>query len=56
MDLSTSNVLEKNIRSLIENIDELGTETTKFLNYHKQLQKQNHLKQQYIQKRVKFKI
>lgn len=52
LDLSTSNVLEKNIRSLIENVDELGSEMTKFLNYHKQLQKQNHLKQTYLQKRV----
>jgi len=51
LDLSTSNVLEKNIRSLIENVDELGSEMTKFLNYHKQLQKQNHLKQTYLQKR-----
>lgn len=51
LDLSTSNVLEKNLRSLIENVDELGSETTKFLNYHKQLQKQNHSKQQYLQKR-----
>jgi translation initiation factor 3 subunit H len=51
LDLSTSNVLEKNLRSLIENVDELGGETTKFLNYHKQLQKQNHSKQQYMQKR-----
>jgi hypothetical protein len=47
-------VLEKNIRSLIENVDELGSETTKFLNYHKQLQKQNHLKQTYLQKRVRL--
>jgi translation initiation factor 3 subunit H len=51
LDLSTSNVLEKNLRSLIENVDELCLETTKFLNYHKQLQKQNHLKQQYQTKR-----
>jgi len=51
LDLATSNVLEKNIRSLIENVDELGTEMTKFLNHHKQLQKQNHLKQTYLQKR-----
>jgi len=51
LDLSTSNVLEKNIRSLIDNIDELGLETTKTLNYYKQLQKQNHLKAQYMQKR-----
>ena len=54
LDLSTSNVLEKNLRSLIENVDELGSETNKFLNHHKQLQKQNHLKQQYLQKRVRF--
>lgn len=51
LDLSTSNVLEKNLRSLIENVDELASETTKYLNYHKQLQKQNHLKQQHLQKR-----
>jgi len=51
LDLATSNVLEKNIRSLIENVDELSGETTKFLNYHKQLQKQNHAKQLYLQKR-----
>ena len=52
LDLSTSNVLEKNIRSLIENVDELTAETNKFINYHKQLQKANHQKQQLIQKRV----
>lgn len=46
-----SNVLEKVMRSLIENVDELASETNKYLNYHKQLQKQNHLKQQYLQKR-----
>jgi len=51
LDLSTNNVLEKNVRSLIENVDELAGETTKLLNYNKQLQKQNHLKQQYLQKR-----
>ena len=51
LDLATSNVLEKNIRSLIENVDELSLESTKFLNYHKQLQKQNHAKQLYLQKR-----
>ena len=49
---TTSNVLEKNVRSLIENVDELASETNKYLNYHKQLQKQNHLKQQHLQKRV----
>ena len=53
LDLSTSNVMEKNIRSLIDNVDELGSEMNKFLNHHKQLQKQNHLKQTYLQKRVK---
>lgn len=51
LDLSTSNVLEKNVRSLIENVDELSSETTKFLNYNKQLQKQNHAKQLYLSKR-----
>lgn len=51
LDLSTSNVLEKTMRSLIENTDELAGETNKYLMYHKQLQKQNHLKQQYLQKR-----
>ena len=45
------NVLEKNLRFLIENVDELTGETTKYLNYHKQLQKQNHAKQLYLQKR-----
>jgi translation initiation factor 3 subunit H len=39
------------MRSLIDNTDELAAETQKYLNYHKQLQKQNHLKQQYLQKR-----
>ena len=39
------------MRSLIENVDELSAESTKYLNYHKQLQKQNHSKQQYLQKR-----
>lgn len=51
LDLSTNNVLEKVMRSLIDNVDELSGETNKYLNYHKQLQKQNHLKQQYLQKR-----
>lgn len=39
------------MRSLIENTDELALETNKYLMYHKQLQKQNHMKQQYLQKR-----
>ena len=51
LDLSTSSVLEKSMRSLIENTDELAAETNKYLNYHKQLQKQNHQKQLYLQKR-----
>jgi hypothetical protein len=55
-DTFPSNVLEKNLRSLIDNVDELCMETNKFLNYHKQLQKQNHLKQQHIQKRVSLKF
>lgn len=51
LDLATGNFLEKNIKSLIENVDELSAETNKYLNYQKLLQRQNHLKQQHLQKR-----
>ena len=52
LDLSTSNVLEKNIKSLIDNVDELSAETTKYLNNFKAMQKANHQKQLAMQKRV----
>lgn len=52
LDLASSNVLEKYIKNLIENVDELCAETNKFINHHKQLQKLNHFKTQHIQKRV----
>eukprot|EP00730_Choanoeca_flexa_P015334 TRINITY_DN7021_c0_g1_i4.p1 TRINITY_DN7021_c0_g1~~TRINITY_DN7021_c0_g1_i4.p1 ORF type:complete len:366 (+),score=71.02 TRINITY_DN7021_c0_g1_i4:88-1185(+) len=40
LDLSTHTFMEKNIRHLMERIDELAGETSKYQNYYKQLKKQ----------------
>ncbi|KAH3698384.1 hypothetical protein DPMN_085904 [Dreissena polymorpha] len=45
-------MLEKNLRLLMESVDEVAMDANKFVNFQRQLQKQNMLKQQHIQKRV----
>ncbi|XP_052243304.1 eukaryotic translation initiation factor 3 subunit H-like [Dreissena polymorpha] len=51
LDLGTSSMLEKNLRLLMESVDEVAMDANKFVNFQRQLQKQNMLKQQHIQKR-----
>ena len=51
LDLSTSSFLEKNLRLLMDSVDDLSQETNKFFNYQRSLAKQQQAKQQYLQKR-----
>ncbi|KAK3590405.1 hypothetical protein CHS0354_008757 [Potamilus streckersoni] len=51
MDLATSSMLEKNLRLLMECVDEISMDANKFLNFQRQFQKQQQSKQQYLQKR-----
>ncbi|XP_013405028.1 eukaryotic translation initiation factor 3 subunit H [Lingula anatina] len=51
LDLATASVLEKNVRQLMENVDELVQDTNKYINYQRQSAKQQQAKQQYLQKR-----
>lgn len=45
-------VLEKHLRSLTDNVDELLQDTNKFNIYQRQVVKQQQEKQKYVQKRV----
>ena len=47
-----SSFLEKNLRLLMDSVDDLSQETNKFFNYQRSLAKQQQAKQQYLQKRV----
>jgi len=47
-----SSFLEKNLRLLMDSVDDLSQETNKFFNYQRSLAKQQQSKQQYLQKRV----
>ena len=47
-------VLEKHLRSLTDNVDELLQDTNKFNIYQRQVVKQQQEKQKYIQKRVSY--
>ena len=47
-----SSFLEKNLRLLMDSVDDLSQETNKFFNYQRSLAKQQQAKQQYQQKRV----
>ena len=49
-----SSVLEKNLRLLMESVDEVSMDANKFVNYLRQFQKQNLAKQDYQRKRVRF--
>nr|CAG4637032.1 EOG090X06SH [Ceriodaphnia reticulata]SVE72955.1 EOG090X06SH [Ceriodaphnia reticulata] len=51
LDLGTASVLEKHLRSLTDNVDELLQDTNKFNIYQRQVVKQQQEKQKYIQKR-----
>lgn len=52
LDLGTSSVLEKNLRLLMESVDEVSMDANKYVNYLRQAQKQNVAKLQYQQKRT----
>ena len=45
-------VLEKNLRLLMECVDDLSQDANKYFNYQRQVSKQNQAKMQYMQKRV----
>jgi len=47
-----SSFLEKNLRLMMDAVDDLSQETNKFFNYQRSLAKQQQAKQQYLQKRV----
>nr|SVE70442.1 EOG090X06SH [Daphnia similis]SVE71697.1 EOG090X06SH [Daphnia similis]SVE72328.1 EOG090X06SH [Daphnia similis] len=51
LDLGTASVLEKHLRSLTDNVDELLQDTNKFNIYQRQVVKQQQEKQKYVQKR-----
>lgn len=51
LDLGTASVLEKHLRNLTDNVDELLQDTNKFNVYQRQVVKQQQDKQKYIQKR-----
>jgi len=45
-------MLEKNMRLLMESVDEVAMDANKYVNFQRQQQKQNLMKQQYLTKRV----
>jgi len=51
LDLATSSVLEKNVKSLMESVDEMSQDANKFFNYQRQLIRQQQAKQQFMAKR-----
>lgn len=51
LDLGTSSMLEKNLRLLMDSVDEVAMDANKFVNYQRQYQKQQIAKTQYLQKR-----
>ncbi|KAK7101227.1 eukaryotic translation initiation factor 3 subunit H-B-like [Littorina saxatilis] len=51
LDLGTSAVLEKNLRQLMECVDDVAMDTNKYLNFMRQNFRQQQAKQQYLQKR-----
>jgi len=52
LDLSASAFLEKNLRLMIESVDDFTQDTNKFFNYQRQLAKQQQSIAQYTQKRA----
>ncbi|GFN87119.1 eukaryotic translation initiation factor 3 subunit h [Plakobranchus ocellatus] len=51
LDLGTSSMLEKNLRQLMECVDEVAMDTNKYLNFQRNNFRQQQSKQQYILKR-----
>ncbi|CAG5117283.1 unnamed protein product [Candidula unifasciata] len=51
LDLGTSSVLEKNLRQLMECVDDVAMDTNKYLNFQRNNFKQQQMKQQYLAKR-----
>nr|KAG5714025.1 hypothetical protein BaRGS_020353 [Batillaria attramentaria] len=51
LDLGTSAVLEKNLRQLMECVDDVAMDTNKYLNFQRQNFRQQQAKQQYLLKR-----
>jgi len=52
LDLATSSMLEKNLRQLIECVDDVAADTNKYLTFQKLYQRQQQSKQQHIHKRT----
>merc|ERR1719228_25160 len=51
LDLGTSSMLEKNMRQLMECVDDVAMDTNKYLNFQRNNFRQQQAKQQYIAKR-----
>jgi len=51
LDLGTSSMLEKNLRQLMECVDDVAMDTNKYLNHQRNVYRQHQAKQQYIIKR-----
>ncbi|CAG2234240.1 EIF3H [Mytilus edulis] len=51
LDLATSSMLEKNLRQLMDCVDEVAMDANRFLNYQRQYNKQSVQKQQFLTKR-----
>ncbi|XP_052776795.1 eukaryotic translation initiation factor 3 subunit H-like [Mya arenaria] len=52
LDLGTSSMLEKNLKLLMESVDEVAMDANKYVNFQRQLQKQKVMIQQYQAKRT----
>ncbi|XP_021351508.1 eukaryotic translation initiation factor 3 subunit H-like [Mizuhopecten yessoensis] len=52
LDLATSSMLEKNLRQLMESVDDVAMDANRYLNFQRQAAKQKLQKSQYIQKRA----
>uniref|UniRef100_A0A224ZAH7 Eukaryotic translation initiation factor 3 subunit H n=1 Tax=Rhipicephalus zambeziensis TaxID=60191 RepID=A0A224ZAH7_9ACAR len=52
LDMSTAFVFEKNLQAMMMCVDALNQETNKFINYQRQVMRQQQQKQQYLQKRA----
>lgn len=49
-----SSMLEKNLRQLMECVDDVAMDTNKYLNFQRNNFKQQQMKQQYLMKRVGY--
>ncbi len=54
LDLGTTGVLEKQLRYMMESVDELAQEVNKYNIFQRQVVKQNQMKQQALQRRVSY--